>query len=218
MHDVVVGLLMIIVGALFCFRGFIAMRVIIPVWGAFAGFLLGAGLVDSASDDGFLRTALGWIVGIAIAVLFGAIAYFYYEVCVLLAMAAIGFVLGTTAMVLLGVTWTWVIIMIGVVGGALLAFVAIAGDLPMMLLVVLTALAGATTIVLGIMLLGGVIDTLEFDSAATTDGVDDDWWWYALFGVLAAVGIVAQLRHLSRLTATLREQWAGSGGQQLRST
>ena len=165
-----------------------------------------------------MRTALGWIVGIAVAMLFGAIAYFYYEVCVLLAMAAIGFVLGTTATVLLGVTWTWVIILIGVVAGALLAFVAIAGDLPMMLLVVLTALSGATTIVLGIMLLSGEVDTSEFDSAATTDRIDDDWWWYALFGVLAVVGIVAQFRHLSRLSATLREQWAGSGGRQMRST
>ena len=48
MQDVVVGLLAIAVGALFAFRGYFAMRVIIPIWGAFAGFMLGAGLVDAA--------------------------------------------------------------------------------------------------------------------------------------------------------------------------
>ena len=39
MQDIIVGVLAIAIGALFCFRGWIAMRIVIPIWGAFAGFL-----------------------------------------------------------------------------------------------------------------------------------------------------------------------------------
>ena len=121
MDDVVVGLLAALTGAVFCFRGYLAMRVVIPLWGAFAGFLLGAGIV--AGDGGFLSTALGWIVGLAVAVVFGMVAYLYYEVSVLIGMTAIGFVLGTSVMVALGVTWSWVIVLSGVVLAVVLAFV-----------------------------------------------------------------------------------------------
>ena len=83
MNDIVVGLIAVLTGAVFCFRGYLAMRIIIPLWGAFAGFMLGAGIV--ATDAGFLATALGWIVGLAVALLFGLLAYLYDEVAVVLA-------------------------------------------------------------------------------------------------------------------------------------
>jgi len=216
MEDVLVGLLAIAVGALFCFRGFLAMRVIIPIWGAFAGFLLGAGLVDVASDDGFLRSLLAWLVALAVAVAFGLIAYLYYEVSVVLAMAAVGFALGSGAMVALGVTWSWAVVLVGVVLGALLAVLAIVADLPMIILVVLTAFAGATSIVLGVMLLGGVVDTTDFDVASTTERLDDDWWWYVTYVALGVIGTVVQARHTARMSASLRAQWSDAGGRQLR--
>jgi len=215
MDDVVVGIIAVLTGAVFCFRGYLAMRVVIPLWGAFAGFFLGAGVV--AGDDGFLTTALGWVVGIAVAVVFGLVAYLYYEVSVLIGMMAIGFVLGTSVMVALGVTWSWVIVLSGVVLAVVLAFVALVGDLPMVLLTVLTALAGASTIVSGAMLMFGVIDLDDFDSAITTEVLADDWWWYAIFVVLAAAGMIIQYSDVERRRQSLREAWAtptitGSGG------
>lgn len=206
MDDIVVGIIAVLTGAVFCFRGYLAMRVVIPLWGAFAGFLLGAGIV--AGDGGFLSTALGWIVGLAVAVVFGMVAYLYYEVSVLIGMMAIGFVLGTSVMVALGVTWSWVIVLSGVVLAVVLAFVAIAGDLPMVLLTVLTALAGASTIVSGTMLLFGVVDLDDFDSAATTEALADDWWWYAIFIALAVAGMIIQYSDVERRRQSLREAWA----------
>ena len=44
MRDVVFGLMAVVVGITFCFRGYLTMRVVIPMWGAFSGFALGAGL------------------------------------------------------------------------------------------------------------------------------------------------------------------------------
>lgn len=214
MQDIVVGLLALAVGAMFCFRGYLTMRVIIPLWGAFGGFLLGAGLVASSSDDGFLRSVLAWIVGFAVAVLFALIAYLYFEVSVVLAMTLIGFALGTSAMVAVGIEWSWVIMIAGIAVGVLLAILAIAGNMPMVLLTVLTAGAGASAMVGGIMLLFGKLQTEAItESGATTDQLHDDWWWYAIWGVLFVAGIVAQIAAADRLTATMREAWdAGRRG------
>lgn len=218
MEDLFVGVLAIAVGAAFCFRGYLAFRVIIPIWGSFAGFLLGAGLVANAGDAGFLRTTLAWFVGLAFALVFGALAYFYYEVTVFLAMASIGFALGTSLMVALGVSWSWLIVLVGVAVGTLLAIVAITADLPAIALAVLSAFAGASAMVAGAMLLAGAVDTNDFTTSATTERLDDSWWWYALYVVLAIVGLVVQLSAVERLRVSMRTSWAEAGGRELRST
>jgi hypothetical protein len=215
-EDIVVGLLAIAIGAAFCFGGWLMMRVIIPIWGAFAGFVFGAGLVASFWDEGFLSTATGWLVGFVFAILFGALAYLFYEVAVVLAMAAIGFALASHLLVALGVTWSWLIVLAGIVVAAVLAVIALAGNMPMVILVVLSAFAGAGTIVTGAMLLFGVVD-LDQLTVATTQRLDDDWWWYALYLGLAVAGIVTQVRSLDRLTESLRQAWVDSGGRQLRA-
>jgi NAD/NADP transhydrogenase beta subunit len=119
-------------------------------------------------------------------------------------------------MVALGVTWSWVIILVGLAVGAILAVVAVVGDLPMALLTILTALAGASAAVTGLMLIFGVISLQDFDSVATTERLDDDWWWYVIFGALVFAGMIVQIRTLRNLRASLREAWVESGGGQLR--
>lgn len=206
MNDIVVGIIALLTGAVFCFRGYLAMRLVIPVWGAFAGFMLGAGIVSG--DAGFLGNALGWFVGLGLALVFGLVAYLYYEVSVIIGMMGIGFVLGTSLMVAFGVTWSWLIVLSGVVLAVVLAFVAIVGDLPMVLLTVLTALAGASTIVVGMMLLVGTVDVEDFDIGETTERVADNWWWYVIYGGLVVGGIIAQFTDVDRRRETLRQAWA----------
>jgi hypothetical protein len=214
--DVLVGLLAIVIGAAFCFRGYLAMRVIIPVWGAFTGFVFGGGLVASFADEGFLASALGWLVAVLVALLFGALAYIYYEVSVVIAMAAVGFSLGTAAMVAIGAEWSWVVILAGVIAGAMLAVLAIVVDLPMALLTILTAMAGATATVIGVMLLFNALSLDDFTSASTTSAAGDSWWWSVLYVVLVVVGIVAQYRATERMRVSLRDSWTESGGRHLR--
>lgn len=218
MQDVVVGILAIAIGALFVFRGYLAMRVIIPIWGAFAGFVFGASLVTTFTDERFLRNLAGWILGLVFALVFAALAYLYYEVSVIIVMASIGFTLGATAMVALDVTWSWVVILVGVIAAVLLAFVAIAANLPTALLLVLTALAGSSAVVLGIMLLVGKAETAQFETRVLVESIEDEWWWWAIYAVIAIAGIIVQIRVVESLRASLRETWADAGGKELRKT
>lgn len=208
MEDVVFGLLAILAGGLFCFFGYLAFRVIIPIWGAVVGFSLGAGLIAAATDEGFLRTGLAWIVAIVLAILFALLAYLFYWVAVVLAMGSIGFALGTALMGALGVDWNWAVVLVGVAVGALLAVLAIAADLPMALLVLLSALAGASALTAGLMVLAGAIGTEDFTDDAVTGAAADDWWWYAVYLALAVAGIVYQARFLGRMRGSMRDSWA----------
>jgi len=217
LDDILVGIIALIVGLVFCFSGYFAMRVVIPIWGAFAGFMFGAGLVDNLTDEGFLASALGWVVGVAVALVFGLLAYVYYEISVVIAMAAIGFALGSTLMVALGVTWSWVIVLVGLAIGVLLAIIAVVGDLPMILLTVLSALAGASAATTGIMLIFGAISLSDFDSTATTETLNDEWWWFAIYAGLVVAGLIVQVRNTKRMAASMRAAWAESGGGQMKT-
>jgi hypothetical protein len=216
MNDVIVGLLAVLIGAMFCFRGYLAMRIIIPIWGALAGFFFGAGLVANVTDDGFLTTVVGWAVGIGFALLFGLLAYLYYEICVLIAMVAIGFALGTTLMVALGVSWSWLITLAGLAAGVALAFLAIAGNMPAVLLIVLSAFGGASAMVAGALLVVGELTTDDFTDQLASETLDLSWWWYAAYVVLAVVGIVAQVRYVESIRGSIRDTWEVDGGRSLR--
>ena len=211
MEDVIFALIVIVAGGLFCFFGYLAFRIIIPIWGAFVGFGLGAGLIAAATDEGFLRTGLAWAVAIGLALLFAVLAYLFYWVAVVIAMGSIGFTLGASLMAALGVDWNWLVVLVGLAAGALLALFAIVADLPMVLLVVLSALAGASAVTTGVMVLAGTIGTDDFTDEAVTARADDNWWWYALFLGLAIVGMAYQSRAMGRLRGSMRDDWDARG-------
>jgi Domain of unknown function (DUF4203) len=217
-RDIIVGIIAILVGGLFCFRGWLAMRFVIPIWGTFAGFVLGAGAVQAWTGDGFLSTTLSWVIGIIVAIVFGVLAYLYYEVSVIVAMAFLGFALGVGVMSAIGVTWSWVLVIVGIAVGLALAWFAIISDLPTALLMVLTALAGASAITGGVMLLVNRVNLDDFDNGVTTrDLLKDNPWWYVLYFGLAIAGVLAQIVFAEKVERSLRDTWSDQGGRHLRT-
>ena len=208
MADVVLGVLAILAGALLCFRGQLVLRLVFPIWGAFAGFAFGAGLVAGFADEHFLGSVLGWVLGAVFAVIFAVLAYSFYAVGVLLVMASIGFTLGSGLVVALGIDWSWLAVLVGVLVGAVLGVAAIVVDVPMLLVVVLSAIAGAIGVVTGFMLITGAVDSATFTGANFTARVDDAWWWYVAALVLAVAGGLSQARDLASLRQSVRMSWS----------
>lgn len=217
MDEIILGVVAVVVGALFCFRGYLTMRLVIPIWGAFVGFSVGAGAVAAATGDHLLAGAAAWIAGVVVAIVFASLAFLYYEISVAVAMAGIGFTLGSSLMVALDVRWTWLIILVGVVVAMALGVAAIVGDLPMIILTVLTAMAGATVVVGGLMLLAGTLDADDLDRADVVAIIRDEPAWWLLYALIAVLGIITQTRVLRSTKRSLRGQWAADGGRQFRS-
>lgn len=207
MDDIVLGLVALVAGAVFCFNGYRAFRVVIPIWGAFVGFGAGAGLVSALTGDAVLAKPLGWVLGVVLALLFALFAYLYYAVAVILAMTSLGFLVGSALMTALGVEWTWVVTVVAVLVAVVFAAVAISSDMPRIVLVVVSAIGGATAIVGGVMLLGSTLDSEDLSRAAVTDRIDDTWYWWVAYAVLTVLGIVSQANANAR-DDEVRAAWA----------
>lgn len=207
MDTIVVGIIAIAIGALLCFRGYVTMRLVISLFGAFAGFLLGAGLVGGVATGA--GVALSWLAGTVGAVIFGLLAYFSYHLAIIIGMAGIGFTLGTSVMTAFGVQSGFLTLTVGIVAGVLLAILASSTNLPAVLLVVLTSLAGASVVTSGVAVLMGAIAVDRLTGSGPvelTGGIG----WTVLYLALAVLGLITQLRAISGRHRSMRQQWGSS--------
>jgi hypothetical protein len=122
-------------------------------------------------------------------------------------MAAFGFAIGSGLVLALGIEWNWVAVLVGLVVGAVLGLVSVFGNMPMIVLAVASSIAGAASVVAGVMLVVGSMDSADFTRGTFTDAVQDGWGWYLLLLVLALVGIVVQTRARLTMRRTVRETW-----------
>ena len=207
MADIVLGIFAILAGGAMLFAGQFVLRLLLPIWGFFAGFAFGAGLFAAMADERFLGTVLGWVTGLVFALIFAVFTYLFYAVAVILAMAAFGFAIGSGLIVALGIDWNWIAVLVGLAFGAVLGLVAVVGNMPMIVLAVVSSLAGAVGVVAGLMLLVGSLNSADFTDGTFIDAVRTSWGWYVLLLVLAVVGIVAQTRQRVTMRRTVRETW-----------
>ena len=210
MADFFLGVLAILAGLVFCFSGYLWLRIVLPVWGAFVGFAFGAGLVAGLGGDRLLGEVLGWVVGLAFALLFAALAYAYFAFAVVIAMTSVGFAIGAGLVVALGVDWSWAAVIVGVLVGAIVCVASILVNLPAVVLTTVSAIGGAIAVVAGLMLVTGAMDSADFTRDAFADRVHDDWWWYVVFVALALVGTISQMRDASAVRRNVRAGWAST--------
>ena len=163
--------------------------------------------MPSLADERFLGTVLGWVLGLVFAVIFALLAYLYYYVAIVLAMGAFGFAIGSGLVVALGIDWNWVAVLVGLVVGVLFGLVSIFANMPMIVLVVFSSIAGAVAVVGGLMLLVGSLNSADFTRGDFTDTVDNGWAWSLLLLVLALAGILIQASQRVAMRRTIHETW-----------
>lgn len=208
MDTIIVGIVAVAIGALLCFRGYVTMRLVISLFGAFAGFMLGFGLF-AGTPSGAGQVALSWLAGAVGALIFGVLAYLSYQLAVIIGMAGIGFTLGTAVMTMVGSPSSFMTLAVGVIVGVLLAILAVTTNLPGVLLVVLTALAGASIATSGVAMLVGAISLDRLASHGFTE-LPGGIGWTVLYLALAALGLITQLRAVSGRRRPMRQQWGSS--------
>lgn len=211
MTDIVLGLFAVLAGGVMLFAGQFVLRTVLPIWGFFAGFAFGAGLFAGIADERFLGTVLGWVTGLIFAVVFAVFAYLYYAVAVILAMASFGFAIGSGLVVALGIDWNWVAVLAGMAVGALLGLLSVLGNMPMIVLAVLSSIAGAVSVVAGLMLIVGSLDSADFTQGTFANAIQDSLGWYLALVALALIGFVAQSRQRARMRRTIDEAWYAQG-------
>ena len=207
MADILLGLLAIIAGGAMLVAGRFMLRLVIPIWGFFAGFAFGAGIVAGFADERFLGTVLGWVLGLVFAVIFAVLAYLYYYVAIVLAMGAAGFAIGSGIVVAFGISWNWVAALVGLAVGIVFGLVSVLTNVPMIVLVLVGSIAGAVGVTGGLMLLVGSLNSADFSRGDFTDTVSNSFGWSLLLLVLAIGGIVIQAMQRAVMRQSIQETW-----------
>jgi uncharacterized membrane protein YagU involved in acid resistance len=127
-------------------------------------------------------------------------------VAVILTMGSLGFLAGSALMTALGVGWNWLIVLVAVAVSVVFAVFALVTNFPRIVLVIVSATAGATAMVAGGMLLVGALETADLTRAYVTERIEDDWWWYLGYLALVLAGIFSQAAGNARDDARLAWQ------------
>lgn len=195
--EVLIPAVVIAVGLVLCFFGYVSMRWILTIIGGFAGWRLG-GYVSTYLDLGpDLEPVIYWGSAILVGLLLATLAFAFYTTGVFIAVGAIGYALGTSFAPWFGFTGSQVMICGGFVALALV-IAALVSKLPKVLLVVVTSVIGAAAVVVGVLDLTGSVDvtTLTWETLPSLLRVGLPW--FLLFFAILTAGILAQLKGRSK--------------------
>lgn len=191
-QDFLIGALVMLVGLLFCFVGYRFFRILITIWGFFAGFNLGAAAMTALFNNAFLQTTTGIILGLVIGLVFAALAYFFYYFAIVLLGATAGYDLGSGFIGLISNNLNLIAFLVGVALAVVFVLLILLLNLPKLLIMVFTALGGAVAMIVGLLILTqqAKVAALQFGEAVAL--VRANWFWTIVAIALAVVGFLVQ--------------------------
>lgn len=193
LETVFVSLGLLAFGAILCAFGFRLFVVLLPVFAFFAGFEITAQAIQELFGVGFLRTASSWVFGFIVGLLFAVVAYLFYYGAVVILAGAVGYEIGVGVLIGIGSTSGFLLFIVGLVLGLALAAAVVLLNLPKVLIIVLTALAGASMIVSGILIALGQIPLTSLSSGVVGSLIRLSWFWSLVCLVVAVAGMAIQM-------------------------
>jgi predicted outer membrane lipoprotein len=151
------SMIALLVGLIIAFNGYRLFLVLLPIWGFFFGFGLGAQTIQALFGGGFLATTTSWVVGFVVALVFAVLSYLFYMVAVALFAGSIGYALGVGLMGLIGFQMGFVAWIVGIILAVIVAGVVILFNIQKWVIILLTALGGAGVIIGTFLMVFGVV-------------------------------------------------------------
>lgn len=149
---ILVGIVLLLFGIAFCFYGYKAFMVLLPVVGFIVGFYAGAQAMQIALDEGFLATTLSVVVGLGAGILGAFGAYVIFIMGIILIAGIVGFAVTAGIFDLLGVDNSCIASLIGLAFAAGGVWLTLRYKLVRYVIIVFTAIIGADAIILSVLL------------------------------------------------------------------
>src|SRR5215475_4857202 len=102
-------------GSLLLFGGYRFFLFLLPIWGFFFGFALGAQSVQALFGDAFLATVTSWAVGFIVALVFALLSYLFYFAAVAVIGGALGYTLAVGLLEAIGLNFGLIVWLVGIV-------------------------------------------------------------------------------------------------------
>ena len=193
---VTLALLAALLGIAFLLAGYRFFLVMLPIWGFFAGFWIGGYAVALIFGTGFLATTTGLVVGFVLGIVGAVLSYLFYMLGVLIIAGAFGGALGSGIMSALGFDPGLILTIVTLVSALIAAGLTLLFSLQKYVIIVLSAMAGGSLVVLAGMLVLGQVTLAQLQGGGNFAQpiFQGSWFWGLVWLVLAAAGVVVQIR------------------------
>jgi len=181
-------------GLIVAFAGYRLLWVILPIWGFFAGFHIGAQAIQVIFNEAFLATVTSWVVGFVVGAIFAVLSYLFYFIAVALLSGGFGYGAAVAILTWIGLDFGFLVWLIGVVVGVAVAVAVLRFNVQKYAVIVITALGGTGVIIFTFLVAFGNLSLLEMLTAPVLFALRDSWFWFLFFVVVAAAGIYFQLQ------------------------
>ena len=181
-------------GTLMIFGGYRLFLILLPIWGFFFGFGLGAQTLTYLFGYGFLSTVTSWVVGFFVGALFALLSYLFYAFAVALLSGSLGYGLMVGILTAIGFNpglITWVL---GIIAGGALALVVLYFNIQKYAVIVITAITGTSVIIFTLMTTIGDAQYSDLLNAPLRYALQGSFWWWLFLFVVAGAGIYVQIR------------------------
>lgn len=187
-------LIALLFGTAVCFGGYRLFLILLPIWGFFFGFALGAQTIQLLLGDAFLGTVTSWVVGFIVAILFAVLSYLFYIVAVAVIAGSLGYGLGVAIMGIFSADLNFLTWVVGIILAIIAIVITLRFNLAKIVIIIATAVGGAAacigTITIGLQ----EMSLLELVQNPVQTMLDGSFIWTVLFIVLALAGIVVQIQ------------------------
>jgi hypothetical protein len=191
-QTVLVSLIAILIGLALTLSGYRFFIILLPIWGFFAGFSATGTTIRGLWGTGFFNTVFSWVIGLLVGLLFAVLAYLFYYAAIIILGATVGYMLGVGFMTWIGFQLGFISVMVGLILAVIFAFGVWYLKVPKLLIIILTSLAGAASMLAGVFLAFGTIPLADLQWGAVGAVVRQSWWWTLVYLALAGIGVAAQ--------------------------
>lgn len=189
-----IGFIALLFGLVVVFGGYRLFLVLLPIWGFFAGFFLGAQTMDFLFNAGFLATVTGWVVGFFAGLLFALLSYLFYFVAVGVVSFSLGYGAAVGILGWIGLEGGFLVWLIAVVVGVALALVVYFFNLQKYAIIIATAVGGTGVIIYTLLAMFDSTIAVSLLNNPVRLAIENSFWWLLFFLVVAGLGIVVQIQ------------------------
>ncbi len=209
MEFFIVGILIALFGTALTVAGYQFYRVLLTVWGFLAGFGLAASIVASLLGQGFLATTTGWVFGIITGFALALASYALYELAVAILVGTMTYAITLGLFLAVGLPDGVIVNLTAIAVGLALAAASFFVKAAKALVVFFTSLAGATTIITGIMLITNQAAFFGNNISIVPSIIGQSIWWSAIWVGLVIAGIVAQYAFSQKISESQQLDYGG---------
>ncbi len=203
------GLIALLFGLVVVFSGYRLFLVLLPIWGFFVGFFLGAQTIQWILNENLLATVTSWAVGFIVGAIFAILSYLFYFIAVGIISFSLGYGAAYAVLAWIGMeSAEFLIWLIAVVVGVAVALVVYYFNIQKYAIIVATAVGGTGLIIFTLLALFSGMGPIELMLDPVRTAIDESFWWLLFFIVVAGLGIIGQIQSSRDFEAESYDRYA----------